>query len=179
MCDLRVFRNAYGDLQYAKKSYYAFYNDERAINAIAYSLQQCVEKLIKAHLECVGVTVPKTHDIEKLIRMVKTNGSSMIITEWIADHADTLTKWEASSRYDVDFYVETMKIRTAIKEVDTFFELNGMSENLFDVITDEVKEKIRKCIPKTMKVESNMDWNVLYIVFKKKIDNGTSRLDAF
>lgn len=39
--------------------------------------------------ECVGVTVPNTHDIDKLVRMSKNNGSKVVLTEWLEEKLAT------------------------------------------------------------------------------------------
>lgn len=179
MCDLRVFRSVYSDFSYARKSYLMFYNDERAVNAISYALQQCVEKLLKAYLECAGVTVPKTHNVGKLVRMSKDNGSRVIVTDWIRDNADTLTVWEASSRYDMDFWVEEYRIRTAIDEVEQFLRVNGICEDLLEEVTDEAKARVREVIPKSMQVNSNLEWNVLVRVFGKQQSSTVENMNSF
>ena len=58
MCDVRLFRSARMDLETAKMLWKAAWEDEMILNNAAYHLQQAVEKVLKASLECVGVTVP-------------------------------------------------------------------------------------------------------------------------
>ena len=92
MCDIRFFRRAYLDYRAAVNLWNVPENDEAYMNAVAYHLQQAVEKTLKAFLECIGVTVPNTHDIDKLVRMSKNNGSQVFLTEWIEEKADMLTR---------------------------------------------------------------------------------------
>ena len=120
MCDIRFFKSAYTDYELAVSIFQIPRNDEAFINAVAYHLQQSVEKILKAFLECQGVTVPNTHDIDKLLRMSKDNGSKIILTEWIEEKADTITRWEADTRYNVDYHVEVGKIQKGIEEIGKF-----------------------------------------------------------
>lgn len=98
MCDIRLFRSAYTDYELAQEIYKIPRNDEAFLNATAYHLQQSVEKLLKAFLECKGVTVPNTHDIYKLVRMSKNHGSNVILNEWLEDKADMVTRWETDTK---------------------------------------------------------------------------------
>ena len=87
MCDVRLFKSAYLDYQAALTLYKTPFPDEMFLNIAAYHLQQCVEKTLKGALECVGVTVPNTHRIPKLLQMVIHNGANVKVTEWVDDHA--------------------------------------------------------------------------------------------
>lgn len=102
MCDIRFFKRAYLDCRAAENLLKIPENDEAYMNAVAYHLQQAVEKALKAFLECAGVTVPNTHDIDKLVRMSRDNGSQAVVTEWVKEKADMLTRWETDTRYDVE-----------------------------------------------------------------------------
>ena len=87
------------------------------LNNAAYHLQQAVEKILKAALECVGVTVPNTHKITRLLSMITANGAGLVITDWIDDHSEMLSEWEAETRYNMDFIVEKRKLYpTPMKE---------------------------------------------------------------
>ena len=103
MCDVRLFRSAFMDFLTAKQIYETPYNDEMYLNNAAYHLQQAVEKTLKGALECVGITVPNTHKITKLIAMISHHGAHLQITEWLDDHSEMLSSWEAETRYNMDF----------------------------------------------------------------------------
>ncbi len=170
MCDVRLFKRAYLDYRAAENLLKIPENDEAYMNAVAYHLQQAVEKTLKAFLECVGVTVPNTHDIDKLVRMSVNNGSRVELTEWIEDKTDMLTRWETDTRYDMDYCVEQKKVQAGLKEVKAFLERNGLKEELREELKDPaVKERLAACFPKGYRPASDFEWNCLYQVFRKTI----------
>ena len=174
MCDIRLFRSAYSEYKLAVSIFKLPDNDEMFLNSIAYHLQQSVKKVLKAFLECKGVTVPNTHDIYKLVRMSHDNGSNVCLTSWIDEKADTITRWEMDTRYNMDYYVEEEKIREGIKEIGAFFEMNGIKETLRTELSDEtVKEKLRSFFPKNFQPASDFEWNCYYQIYRKKMEQTT------
>lgn len=171
MCDIRLFRSAYTEFELAREIYRIPRNDEAFLNGTAYHLQQSVEKLLKAFLECKGVTVPNTHDIYKLVRMSGDNGSNVMLTSWIEDRADTLTRWEMDTRYNMDYVVEAGKVKEGITEIQHFFEANGIKEELRLELQDEKnKERLRSFFPKGFCPADNFEWNCYYQIYKKKLE---------
>lgn len=174
MCDIRFFRSAYTDYELAVSIFQIPRNDEAFINAVAYHLQQSVEKILKAFLECQGVTVPNTHDIDKLLRMSRDNGSKIILTEWIEEKADTITRWEADTRYNVDYYIEAGKIQKGIEEIGKFFDLNGIRIELRkELQKNETKEKLKAFFPKNYTPKDDFEWNCYYQIYRKKLEKGS------
>lgn len=172
MCDIRLFRSARMDYETAAMIWRSLYNDEMILNNAAYHLQQTVEKVLKGALECVGVTVPNTHKISKLIRMIFDHGANLILTDWIDDHSEMLSEWEAQTRYDMDFLVEKRKLDTAMAEVENFLEVNGIQDDLREELRDfSVKEKLLHCLPKSKRECSDFELNCYYIMFRKKIES--------
>lgn len=170
MCDIRLFKSAYIDFELAEEIYQIPRNDEAFLNGVAYHLQQSVEKLLKAFLECKGVTVPNTHDIYKLVRMSRDNGSNMILTEWLEDRADTLTRWEMDTRYNMDYFVESEKIKEGIREVKRLFEANGIQQELRQELQDtNVKDKLIAFFPKNFVPADDFEWNCYYQIYKKQL----------
>lgn len=170
MCDVRLFKSAYMDYQVAKTIYQTPYRDEMFFNSSAYHLQQSVEKTIKGALECIGVTVPNTHRISKLLGMVCHNSANLVITEWIDDHAEMLSEWEAETRYNMDFVVERRKLDRAIKEIGEFLQINGISEKLREELQDgEVREKLLSFLPAGKRECSDFELNCYYIMFAKRL----------
>lgn len=54
MCDIRYFKSAYHCYDMAANLMKFYKNDEMYLNDVAYNLQQCIEKTLKAFLECKG-----------------------------------------------------------------------------------------------------------------------------
>lgn len=172
MCDIRLFRSAKADYETAVMIWKNSYNDEMILNNAAYHLQQAVEKTLKGALECVGVTVPNTHKISKLVKMISDNGANLRITEWIDDHSEMLSEWEAQSRYDMDFLVEQRKLDAALRGVKEFLDANGIQEELRRELLDlAAREKLLKCLPEDQRECSDLELNCYYIMFKKKIES--------
>lgn len=99
-----------------------------------------MEFTLKAFLECKGVTVPETHQLNKLIRMSKDNGSACIITEWLEKNAIQITEWESQTRYNFDYYLELQQIQEAISEIDKFLSVNGLTDIRDPEITKDIEE---------------------------------------
>lgn len=170
MCDVRLFKSGFLDYQLACSIWEMPYNDEMFLNHAAYHLQQCVEKITKGALECVGVTVPNTHRLSRLFSMLENNGSKLILTEWLDDHAEMLSEWEAESRYNMDFLVEKRKLEKALKMVGEFLKENGIQEELRTELKDENrKQQLLTHLPKDKRDCSDFDLNCYYIVFQKKL----------
>ena len=170
MCDIRLFRSARMDYETAEMIWKSPYDDEMILNNAAYHLQQTVEKVLKAALECVGVTVPNTHKISKLIKMIFDHGANLVLTDWIDEHSEMLSEWEAETRYDMDFLVEKRKLDAAIKEIRIFLDINGIQDSLRSELRDStVKEKLLACLPEQKRACSDFELNCYYIMFKKKV----------
>lgn len=171
MCDVRLFRSARMDFETAYMLWEKPYNDEMILNNAAYHLQQAVEKVLKGALECVGVTVPNTHKITKLLEMITNNGANLIITEWLDEHSEMLSEWEAETRYNMDFLVEKRKLDKAIKEVRSFLDINGIKRELREeLLAASRKEKLLRCLPETKRDCTDFELNCYYIMFKRKLD---------
>ncbi len=171
MCDIRLFRRAYMDYRVAENLLKIPENDEAYMNAVAYHLQQSVEKTLKGFLECVGVTVPHTRDIDRLVRMSKNNGSRVILTDWLQEKADMLTRWETETRYDIDYCVEKRKVEEGMVEIKRFLEINGLKEELREELKDpEVKQKLFSIFPKSYRPENDFEWNCMYQIFRKRLE---------
>ncbi len=170
MCDIRLFKSARMDYKTAEMVWQAPENDEMILNNAAYHLQQTVEKILKGALECVGVTVPYSHKINRLVAMIGNHGANLIITDWLDDHAEMLSEWETETRYNMDFLVEKRKLDRAMAEVRNFMEINGIQDTLREELTDlDTKKKLLLCIPKQKRNCSDFELNCYYIMFKKKL----------
>lgn len=172
MCDVRLFRSGFLDYCLARNIWKMPYNDEMFLNNAAYHLPQCVEKITKGALECTGITVPNTHRLPKLFDMARNNGAGLIITEWMDDHAEMLSEWEAESRYNMDFLVEKRKLEKALEKTDEFLKINGIQDSLRAELRDEkIKQKLLQCIPLNKRdCCSDFELNCYFIMFAKKIN---------
>lgn len=158
------------DYETAAMIWESSYNDEMILNNAAYHLQQAVEKVLKGALECVGVTVPNTHKISRLVKMVSDNGANVMLTDWIDDHSEMLSEWEAQTRYDMDFLVEKRKLDTAMAEIREFLKINGIQYELRRELQEPgIREKLLMYLPENQKKCSDFDLNCYYIMFKKKL----------
>lgn len=169
MCDVRYFRAAYHKYRAALSNIRDYEQDEAFLNDTAYNLQQCVEMTLKAFLECVGVTVPETHQLRKLINMSKNNGSPVIITDWIIEHAGEISEWEAETRYNFDYYLELQFVQEGLKEIKYFLDINGLKEERMEEITKEVEQRLREKMPKKIVIRDDFELNCYYRVFQKKL----------
>lgn len=117
------------------------------------------------------MTVPNIHKVSKLVKMVSDNGANLVLTDWIDDHSEMLSEWEAQTRYDMDFLVEKRKLDTAMKEIGAFLKVNGIENELRKELQDSViKEKLLKCLPENKRGCSDFELNCYYIMFKKKLN---------
>ncbi|MCC8050852.1 MAG: HEPN domain-containing protein [Clostridiales bacterium] len=170
MCDIRLFRSARMDYETAQMIWREQTADEMILNNAAYHLQQAVEKILKGALECVGVTVPYSHKISKLVSMITNNGANLVVTDWLDDHAEMLSEWETETRYNMDFLVEKRKLDKAMEEVRNFMEINGIKDELrSELLNPEKKARLLQCLPEKKRNCSAFELNCYYILFKKKL----------
>lgn len=169
MCDIRYFKSAYHCYDVAANLMRFFQNDELYLNDVAYNLQQCIEKTLKAFLECKGVTVPQTHSIRKLIAMSKNHGSVAVITDWIEENQYEIESWESDTRYNFDISLESKRIVTGLEEVKFFLDSNHLSYTLNPDLDDDMKTKLRRLLPKNLVIRDNFEWNCYYTIFKKQL----------
>ena len=84
-------------------------------NVAAYHLQQAAEKLLKYQisqsLDKVNHHRMYTHDLSRLIEYADSEGLTLFVPDFIRDHINSITDWEAGSRYDIGFSVriDTLK----------------------------------------------------------------------
>ncbi|MCQ2776099.1 MAG: HEPN domain-containing protein [Bacilli bacterium] len=96
--------------------------DETQLNVAGYHLEQALEFALKFELEMNGISYPKTHDIEFLIKLAKDGGIQLNISDYIEDHAEMFSSWESKSRYILGYSIEYKKIETSIKEIDEYLK---------------------------------------------------------
>lgn len=168
MADIRYFYKVLAEYEIACNTFKTMQHDEMYLNHIAYLLQQTVEKTLKGFLDFVGVTIPITHDIEKLCKMSDNNGSSIKLTKWIKDNSDTITRWESDTRYNFDYAVELNKLIIGFEEIQKFLDINRISRK--QLLNEEEKSNLRDILPKVIVPKNELEWNVYYSVFEKQIN---------
>lgn len=112
-------------------------SDESLINMASYHIEQAVEKTIKFLIENDGYEYPRTHNIETLISFADENGLDLMLNDYIIDHAEMFSSWEAKTRYLLDYLVDIKKVETAIDEVDQY--LDTVMESISKESTDTLE----------------------------------------
>ncbi len=78
-------------------------------NVAAYHLQQAVEKILKYQIYKSGIRIDNhrmhRHDIRMLLDYAEEENVQMIVPDYVQKHANSITEWEAGSRYDIGFSV--------------------------------------------------------------------------
>lgn len=98
-------------------------NDEAYLNYVGYHIQQALELSIKYMLEMNGVNYPKTHDIDQLIRLANINNVELYLNEYIDDHSEMFSLWEARTRYILNYRLEKRKIERSLTETKLYLDV--------------------------------------------------------
>lgn len=98
-------------------------NDEAYLNYVGYHIQQALELSIKYMLEMNGVNYPKTHDIDQLIRLANINNVELYLNEYIDDHSEMFSLWEARARYILNYRLEKRKIERSLTETKSYLDV--------------------------------------------------------
>lgn len=116
---------AKGNLRYAKHNLEYMQNDKLYLNFIGYSLQQATEIALKQVYVLKEISFPYTHDIEKLLTVLKE--STGIEFDYIFDYSDTITSWETKTRYLLDFKLSLNRINTILPYIERLMlDIEGM-----------------------------------------------------
>lgn len=95
-------------------------DDDAQLNYVGFHLQQALELALKYLLEQSGIEYPKTHDIDQLIRLANESEVNLGLSEYLEDHAEMFSQWEAKSRYVIGYSIEQRKIERALEEIDEY-----------------------------------------------------------
>lgn len=98
-------------------------NDEAYLNYVGYHIQQALELSIKYMLEMNGVNYSKTHDIDQLIRLANINNVDLYLNEYIDDHSEMFSLWEARTRYILNYRLEKRKIERSLTETKSYLDI--------------------------------------------------------
>lgn len=149
-----LFDKAKQNFHVAKNIHNLADEDEAYLNYVAYHLQQSVELTLKFYLENNGVHYPKTHDIDQLIRILRTQEIACPFTEYIDDHSEMFSLWKARTRYVLNFSAERVKVERAISEVGKF--LDAVERDLTDNYSAEkaYEESAEKILQESLSPDS-------------------------
>ena len=93
-------------------------------NIAAYHLQQAAEKLIKYQIYQVLNDSDNrkmyTHDLSKLREYADSEGISLIVPEYIDDHLNSITDWEAGSRYNIGFSIRIDTLKKCAEVIEAW-----------------------------------------------------------
>ena len=98
-------------------------NDEAYLNYVGYHIQQALELSIKYMLEMNGVNYPKTHDIDQLIRLANINNVELYLNEYIDDHSEMFSLWEARTHSARLYRLEKRKIERSLTETKSYLDV--------------------------------------------------------
>ncbi len=87
-------------------------NDEMITDQAAYHVQQAIEKALKYQTEMMGIPYKKTHNLIGLIVELERNGFK--VSDKLKNKAYIISDWEASSRYNDDFFAVVADIQDAM-----------------------------------------------------------------
>lgn len=102
--------------------YNSMEGDESYLNYVGYHLQQSLELAMKYILEENGVSYPKTHDIDQLIRIARENDVDLHLSDYIDDHSEMFTLWESRTRYVLNYQLELGKVEKAMDAVNDYLD---------------------------------------------------------
>lgn len=88
-------------------------NDEMITEQAAYHIQQAIEKAMKYQTERLGIPYKKIHNLSGLIADLEMN--HFIVSVELKSKAYMISDWEASSRYNDDFFVLKKDLEDGIR----------------------------------------------------------------
>lgn len=132
-----LYDKAVANLRSAQILYDYREGDEEQLNVVGYHLQQAMELALKYLLEQHGIAYPKTNDIDQLIRLGCEAGADLYLSEYLEDHAEMFSQWEAKARYVLGYSIEARKIERALIEVDDYLALVAEKETEAMTLPDE------------------------------------------
>ena len=95
-----MLQRAYMDIQAAKAISVYNFDDELQYDALAYHVQQSIEKLMKYELESIGIEYPFDHRVNILYELMEKNNLNP--PDWIWQNRVILNEYATSTRYGED-----------------------------------------------------------------------------
>lgn len=107
---------AKSNLKAAKYNIKSKSDDEFFLNLSGYLTQQSLEFALKYVLQMYGIEYQRTHNINMLLKQLPNELA--YLAEPYEFIGDTLTNWEANSRYVMNYFLERKKIVKVISIVE-------------------------------------------------------------
>lgn len=95
-------------------------NDQGQLGIAGFHLQQAMEFVLKYLLDRSGIKYPKTHDLNRLIRMGCEANVDLYLPKYLEDHAEILTEWERDSHNAAEDSIEHCEVERTLQEVDDY-----------------------------------------------------------
>ena len=93
-------------------------------NVAAYHLQQAAEKLLKYQIYSnkndVNNKQMYTHDLSKLKEYAEMEGIELIVPDYVDEHLNLITDWEAGSRYDIGFSIRVDTLKKSYEAISNW-----------------------------------------------------------
>lgn len=134
---------AFENLNVGEMILHGMKDDDIYLNYVGYHLQQAVELGIKFLLEYNGFEYKKTHDIDQLLRVCHEHDIDLGKNEYIEEHAEMFSVWEAKTRYILGYRLEMKKIQKAFPAVKSFLEFIKENALICSDNEDEYKEPLK------------------------------------
>ena len=94
-------------------------------NGAAYDLQQACEKMLKIQLYSSGKPLNNrklyTHNLRLLYDYGCSLGIKFITNKYCLSNMDTITSWEAESRYDLHFSININTLKACLRNVEYWY----------------------------------------------------------
>ena len=114
-----MLQRAYMDIQAAKAiSVYPFV-DELQYDALAYHVQQSIEKLMKYELESNGIEYPFDHRVNILYELMEDNNLSP--PKWIWDNRVVLNEYATKTRYGEDLVATKKEVMQLLEYAAKYY----------------------------------------------------------
>jgi len=105
-------------------------NDDEQLNIAGYHIQQSIELAIEHILAMHGIPFQKTHDLDQLIVLAKSNNIELYLPEYLQEKADVISLWETKTRYVIGFKIELNRIEKALIELERYYDLLSSLETI-------------------------------------------------
>jgi len=87
------------------------------LDTVCFHLQQAVEKLLKAALNCHGIAYPRTHDIDELMELALASFPAIAP---FTDRFESFSAYAVEFRYSTDFYPSREEVGAGLAAVEDF-----------------------------------------------------------